>query len=84
MYVHLGANCLINSEEIIGIFNLKEHKNLYKSFQKNYQGEYEVRDLTENEDYYSCILTDKVIYLSTISAMTLKKRTEAGLLEDIF
>ena len=37
---------------------------------------YEVIDLSENGEYSSCILTDDKIYLSGISALTLKKRAE--------
>ena len=33
-------------------------------------------DLSENGEYSSCILTDDKIYLSGISALTLKKRAE--------
>ena len=78
MYVHLGANCIIRSDSIIAIFNLKEQNDFYKTFAANYQKHYEVVKLAENEDFYSCILTDDKIYLSAISALTIKKRAEDG------
>jgi hypothetical protein len=35
---------------------------------------YEIRDLTDHGSVDSCVLTDQVLYLSAISAVTLQKR----------
>lgn len=78
MYVHLGNNCIIRSDRIIAIFSLKEQKDFYKSFAQNYQKQYRIVKLAEDDDVYSCILTEDTLYLSSISALTIKKRAEEG------
>lgn len=75
MFVHLGADCIVKSNEIIAIFNLNSPDcNIYKKFIKNNEDKYEIVDVTEDGVYYSCVLTEKKIYLSAISSMTLYKR----------
>ena len=49
---------------------------------EKYKDRYQLVDLSEGEDWSSCILTKDVIYLSAISALTLKKRLEDGFLSD--
>ena len=74
MFVHLGKGCLIRTADIIGIFTAKENKELIKKI-KNKNGEYyEVENLSEDGMTDSIILTDKKIFLSAISVLTLQKR----------
>ena len=79
MYLHLGSDFVIKNTDIIAIFNIRNQKNnVFKNYlQKQCEKhKYEVIDLSENGEYSSCILTDDKIYLSGISALTLKKRAE--------
>ena len=78
MYLHLGSDCMVKNSEIIAIFNLRNvQSNIYEEYVLQHKDMYEIIDLSESvEDRSSCILTKDKIYLSAISAMTLKKRVE--------
>lgn len=76
MFVHLGSGCLIRTADIIGIFSAKENKEIL-NFLKNKKGEcYKVENLSEDGMTESIILTDKNIFLSAISVLTLQKRIQ--------
>lgn len=83
MYLHLGSDCMVKNSEIIAIFNLRDQQSgVYKDYVEKYKDRYQLVDLSEGEDWSSCILTKDVIYLSAISALTLKKRVEDGFFSD--
>lgn len=75
MFLHLGNNYIINKNDIIGIFNIKQKRsNIYKFFLKPKLGEKNVVDLTNKFEPGSCILTTDKIILSSIASQTLKNR----------
>ena len=81
MYLHLGADCMVKNSEIIAIFNLRHEQSMvYGDYVKKYGSRYQIVDAAEGEDYASLILTETTLYLSAISAFTLKKRADAGFL----
>lgn len=81
MYLHLGADCMVKNSEIIAIFNLRHpQSNVYADYVQKYGSKYQIVDVTDGEAYASAILTDTTLYLSAISALTLKKRADAGFL----
>lgn len=83
MYLHLGADCMVKNSEIIAIFNLRHpQSNIYSEYMQKYSQNYTLVDATEGEDYASVILTKNTLYLSSISAITLKKRVDAGFMAD--
>lgn len=83
MYLHLGADCMVKNSEIIAVFNLRHPQSLvYSDYVKKYGAHYTIVDVSGGEDYSSCILTKDTLYLSAISSLTLKKRVEAGFMED--
>ena len=83
MYLHLGSDCMVKNSEIIAIFNLRDPQSeIYKDYVEKYRDRYKIVDLSEGEGCYSCILTEDTIYLSAISALTLKKRVEEDFLAD--
>ncbi len=83
MYLHLGSDYMVKNSEIIAIFNLRnQQSNIYNDYVEKYRQRYRVVDLSEDGDFSSCILTEDTIYLSAISALTLKKRLEEGFLAD--
>ena len=83
MYLHLGSDCMVKNSEIIAIFNLRDPQSeIYKDYVEKYRERYKIVDLSEGEGCSSCILTEDVIYLSAISALTLKKRMEEDFLAD--
>lgn len=77
MYLHLGVDYMVKNSEIIAIFNLNHPQSVvYDDFVL-----YKVVDASGGEGYYSCVLTDDTMYLSSISSVTLKKRAESGFLD---
>ena len=82
MYLHLGVDCMVKNSEIIAIFNLSHPQSqVYDDYVKKYGGRYEIVDASGGEGYYSCVLTEQTMYLSSISSITLKKRAESGFLD---
>lgn len=73
MYLHLGADCMIKNTDIIAIFNIRDQQS---EIYDNYISVYKIIDLSENGECSSCILTTDTLYLSGISALTLKRRAE--------
>ena len=77
MYLHLGADCVIKSSEILGIFSLVDKKaNIYAEFVRPNIGKYKIIDLSGEIFASSCIVTKDTLYLSGISPGTLKRRKE--------
>ena len=82
MFLHIGNDVLIKYKDIIGIFelqgNLSEvHKqiqayNLFNDRQHIY---------INKKDIKSCVLTDRNVYFSNISSITLKRRGQTLLSE---
>ena len=74
---------MVKNSEIIAIFNLRDPQSeIYKDYVEIYRDRYKIVDLSEGEGCSSCILTEDTIYLSAISALTLKKRVEEDFLVD--
>lgn len=70
---------MVKNSEIIAIFNIRHPQStIYNEYIQKYGQNYSVIDATEGEDYASVILTKDTLYLSAISAITLKKRAQAG------
>lgn len=83
MYLHLGVDYMVKNSEIIAIFNLNHVQSLvYSDYIQKYGDRYQIIDASGGEGYYSCVLTQDKLYLSSISSVTLKKRVEAGFPED--
>ena len=81
MYLHLGADCMVKNSEIIAILDVRHPQSLiYTDYVEKYRERYKVVDAAEGEDYASIILTEETLCLSAISALTLKKRADAGFL----
>lgn len=75
MFIHLGGDTLVNSKRITAILNAESvlRSNSSKDFLKTAQEEGFINNLNQ-EEYKSIVITDKSIYLSPISTLTLKKR----------
>ncbi len=82
MYLHLGVDYMVKNSEIIAIFNLNHPQSqVYNEYVKKYGSHYQIVDASGGEGYYSCVLTNDTMYLSSISSITLKKRAESGFLD---
>ena len=77
MYFQLGNNNIIRSEEIIGVFEISKKFDLVKKICQPQGRAMEVRDISKTGNHVSCIITDHVIYLSSISVSTLVKKFKA-------
>lgn len=75
MFIHLGGDTLINAKRIIAILNADNvlGANSSKEFFKTAQEEGFVAN-PDQKEYKSIVITDKEIFLSPISTLTLKKR----------
>lgn len=76
MFIHLGGDTIVNSKRIIAILNVDSAlvANSTKEFLKTAQEEGFIADFDQKDCYKSVVITDKDIYLSPISTLTLKKR----------
>lgn len=74
MYLHIGNDNLINQNDIIAIFSVKDKKSsLYKKLVLDRNEKLNYKESSTNR-IASYILTNDKIYLSNISVATLKKR----------
>ena len=74
MFLHLGADTVVPLRNVIAITDIKGVKSgINEEFLKVMHEEKMINDIAEG-NAKSFIVTDKVVYLSAISASTLKKR----------
>lgn len=76
MYLHIGKDCVIEENKIIGVFNIEsikknnEYKNLYENI-KDF-----LIDISEENPKTLILINDEEIkgYITNISSTTLRKR----------
>lgn len=74
MFLHLGADTVIPLSDVIAITDLKSvRSSTNRNFINHMRDKRQVVDVSSNNPK-SFIVTDKVVYLSAISSLTLKKR----------
>lgn len=77
MFLHLGADMVVPLRDVIAITDLKSAKSgINKDFLNKMQDEKKVIDVSE-KNAKSFIITNKKVYLSAISSLTLKKRAKS-------
>ncbi|MFC4768477.1 extracellular matrix regulator RemB [Effusibacillus consociatus] len=82
MFIHLGGDVMVPSKEVIAIFDLKmkESADSTKEFLNVAEEEGFVIVIDENESK-SFVVTNRKVYFSPISSLTLKKR--AGFVSEL-
>ena len=75
MFLHLGSDVSVALKDVIAINDYSYLKTINKEFLKNMRSKKFIIDISEN-DPKSFVITDKKIYLSAISSITLKKRAD--------
>ncbi|SDF53980.1 extracellular matrix regulator RemB [Sporolituus thermophilus] len=81
MFLHLGGDTVIPLKSVIAIGDLKFSRSpVNDEFLRTMREENMIVDISEGSPK-SFVVTDKVVYLSAISSLTLKKR--AGYLFDV-
>lgn len=71
MFLHIGANVLIDVRKVIVIYDIQDQKN--DRFLATMREQKKIRDVSEQMPK-SCIIADDCIYLSSISVVTLQNR----------
>ncbi len=82
MFLHLGADVVVPLRDVIAITDFKSGKSgINKEFLNKMQDDKKIVDISENNGK-SFIITNKKIYLSAISSLTLKKRASSFIKEN--
>lgn len=82
MFLHLGSDTVVALRDVIAINDLKSFRSgINKEFIKNMQDKNLVVDIS-SDNAKSFVITNKRIFLSAISSVTLKKRAESFLYHD--
>lgn len=75
MFLHLGADKVIPLRDVIAIIDLKSSRSVINDeFIHTMHEEQMIVDVSEDNSK-SFVITDKIVYLSAISSLTLKKRS---------
>ena len=78
MFIHLGGDVVVSKEEVIAIVSTQLMKKTEgnREFMELAENDGFIKPITERTNVKSVIITTKNIYLSPISAVTLKKRSD--------
>ncbi len=74
MFVHIGSSQIVFSNEVIGIFNLNNEESEINHEFLNTASNHPTSILSCSDRYKSFIVTDRKVYISPISPLTLSKR----------
>ncbi|MBA4537668.1 DUF370 domain-containing protein [Bacillus aquiflavi] len=81
MYVHIGEDTLVKSNDIIVIIDKNSMDNTANSRKFLEDIDDHVVNLAKN-NYKSVVVTEDKVYLSPISSLTLKKRSQKLIIQD--
>ncbi len=82
MFLHLGSDTVVALKDVIAINDLKSFRSgINKDFLKNMSEKKMIVDISP-DNAKSFVVTDKKIFLSAISSLTLKKRAATLLYGD--
>ncbi len=82
MFLHIGNDVLIKYKDTIGIFELQGNlSEVHKQIQANNLFNDRQHIYINKKDIKSCVLTDRNVYFSNISSITLKRRGQTLLSE---
>lgn len=78
MFIHLGGDFIVPKEEVIAIVNtqLMKKTEVNREFMELAENDGFITPITDKSNAKSVIITSKKIYLSPISSVTLKKRSD--------
>lgn len=83
MFLHLGADVVVPLRDVITITDFKSGKSsINKEFLERMKDEKKVIDVSEKNPK-SFIITKKMVYLSAISSLTLKKRANSFIISNL-
>lgn len=78
MFIHLGGDVVVSKDEVIAILNIQlmKRNEVNRDFMKLAENDGFINTVSEKASEKSVIITTKKIYLSPISSVTLKKRSD--------
>ena len=81
MFIHLGGDVVVSKDEVITILNnqLLKKNEINKEFMELAEEDGFLSLITERANAKALIITSKRVYMSPISSMTLKKRSDEQL-----
>ena len=83
MFLHLGADMVVPLSDVIAITDLTSGKSgINQEFLNKMQDKKKIIDISE-ENAKSFIITSKIVYLSAISSLTLKKRANNFIVSNV-
>jgi len=74
MFVHIGGTQIVFNNELIGIFNLDNEESEINNEFLNTPSNHPTSILSGSERHKSFVVTDRKVYISPISPLTLSKR----------
>lgn len=79
MFIHIGGDTVIRSSDVVAILNSdgKDSPKVTKEFLKDRKKDHTALVDTTNDVIKSIVITKDYVYLSPISSLTLKKRSQA-------
>ncbi len=84
MFIHLGGDVVVPKEEVIAILSAQQTKKseINREFMEQAYNDGFIDPIVDKAAYKSVVVTVKKIYLSPISSVTLKKRSD-GILDNL-
>ncbi|PKM47376.1 MAG: DUF370 domain-containing protein [Firmicutes bacterium HGW-Firmicutes-8] len=81
MFIHLGGDVVVSKDEVITILNnqLMKKNEINKEFMELAEEDGFLSLITAKANAKALIITSKRVYMSPISSMTLKKRSDEQL-----
>ncbi len=78
MFIHLGGDIVVSKDEVIAILNtqLMKRTEVNREFMELAENEGFITPISDRTNAKSVIITSKKVYLSPISSVTLKKRSD--------
>ncbi|PKM80455.1 MAG: DUF370 domain-containing protein [Firmicutes bacterium HGW-Firmicutes-14] len=78
MFIHLGGDTVVHKEEVIAILSSKllKKSEINREFIEVAKEDGFIEEIAEKNNFKSFIITTKKVYLSPISSLTLKKRSD--------
>lgn len=74
MFIHIGGDVMISTEELIGIFDFQIGNSIYTQGFIEQANADQIIEIIDTGELKSIIVTEKKLYYSPISATTLKRR----------
>ena len=72
LYIHLGEDVVIRSSDVVAILEWQSSDEIYE-YIEHFKEEDKLVDISDN-DTKSLVVTTKMLYLSPLSSLTLKRR----------